>query len=563
MMMTHSKQEQSRESGSKQMNKKTVGLRSGRWLLPALAATLWLPGCGARANSGGNTGSETHWLQACDTDSDCGAYACYCGVCTRSCESAGQCDDESGPDAECAAPDALEDHAACGDVPAKICVTEDAVVHSTDGGGETNPTSGPVGTTDVGTTSVATDSSSTEVPTDAVICDGSDEVRLWTQTTNDFHPPQEGFRIAYGSKYLAIDGKCNFWAASPDGLFTGTITDQTVLADYEASYFGKLARFADYDPGPSIPDSDLAYVADTSGQVSINTSGAADPPEGYEETWAAINQLTDDLVQAGERSAGPLRLLMVVGEVISPEPWPLELDPKPWVAENFPGDEKRPDAGIWLNAGETANALRATGEGTYAYTGAAGTEYLQLFLRDEVPPKVLAALIGAQKTNSLNGAEIGATCDETEDCSNRLTCMTHSESGGGGSACNTCIAPGAKGADWECQSNDDCCGGLVCCVDCGDQSRILVRHASETRGLSFNPTSAASMPASPIARASRVSALAFAQTTTAVVAAVPKSAGRRVATGTTPTKTPCAAHRRSRLCPNPARSTPLMQVCPE
>jgi hypothetical protein len=312
------------------------------------------------------------------------------------------------------------------------------------------------------------------VPTDAVICDGSDEVRLWTQTTNDFHPPQEGFRIAYGSKYLAIDGKCNFWAASPDGLFTGTITDQTVLADYEASYFGKLARFADYDPGPSIPDSDLAYVADTSGQVSINTSGAADPPEGYEETWAAINQLTDDLVQAGERSAGPLRILMVVGEVISPEPWPLELDPKPWVAENFPGDEKRPDAGIWLNAGETANALRATGEGTYAYTGAAGTEYLQLFLRDEVPPKVLAALIRAQKTNSLNGAEIGATCDETEDCSNRLTCMTHSESGGGGSACNTCIAPGAKGADWECQSNDDCCGGLVCCVDCGDQSGTCI-----------------------------------------------------------------------------------------
>lgn len=40
------------------------------------------------------TGTETNWLTSCDTDSDCGAYACYCGVCSASCKEDADCEHE-------------------------------------------------------------------------------------------------------------------------------------------------------------------------------------------------------------------------------------------------------------------------------------------------------------------------------------------------------------------------------------------------------------------------------------------------------------------------------------
>src|SRR5688572_8919959 len=37
-------------------------------------------------------GGETHFLQACEDSSECGALSCLCGVCTASCESDGACE---------------------------------------------------------------------------------------------------------------------------------------------------------------------------------------------------------------------------------------------------------------------------------------------------------------------------------------------------------------------------------------------------------------------------------------------------------------------------------------
>jgi hypothetical protein len=42
--------------------------------------------------TGPQTGSETHWLESCDVDADCGEEnACVCGVCTVPCGSAEAC----------------------------------------------------------------------------------------------------------------------------------------------------------------------------------------------------------------------------------------------------------------------------------------------------------------------------------------------------------------------------------------------------------------------------------------------------------------------------------------
>ena len=62
-------------------------------------------------------GSETHWLQACDSSAECGEEnACVCGICTAPCQ-ADSCA-TAGPAAVCLAPDAPGAVALCGALPA-------------------------------------------------------------------------------------------------------------------------------------------------------------------------------------------------------------------------------------------------------------------------------------------------------------------------------------------------------------------------------------------------------------------------------------------------------------
>ncbi len=68
-----------------------------------------LPSCGGRA--AGNPGSETHWLTACQADSECGEGSCLCGVCTTTCVVDSDCDGV-GSSAHCV--DSAE-AASCGD----------------------------------------------------------------------------------------------------------------------------------------------------------------------------------------------------------------------------------------------------------------------------------------------------------------------------------------------------------------------------------------------------------------------------------------------------------------
>lgn len=50
--------------------------------------------CGARVDAGDHpASSQTHWLQACDSDATCGDLECVCGVCTKPCERNAACSD--------------------------------------------------------------------------------------------------------------------------------------------------------------------------------------------------------------------------------------------------------------------------------------------------------------------------------------------------------------------------------------------------------------------------------------------------------------------------------------
>lgn len=60
----------------------------GTWLFAACAIVF--VGCGSRVTD--DTGTETHWLQACNSDDECGGrLSCLCNVCTRECSDVAAC----------------------------------------------------------------------------------------------------------------------------------------------------------------------------------------------------------------------------------------------------------------------------------------------------------------------------------------------------------------------------------------------------------------------------------------------------------------------------------------
>ena len=56
----------------------------------AAAGVAVAAGCSARVASSG-TDSNTHWLDVCTSDAECGDLQCYCGVCTKPCGSSNSC----------------------------------------------------------------------------------------------------------------------------------------------------------------------------------------------------------------------------------------------------------------------------------------------------------------------------------------------------------------------------------------------------------------------------------------------------------------------------------------
>lgn len=55
-----------------------------------IAAGVILQACG-KTGTGGDSGSETHWLTTCEQSSDCERGACLCGVCTVACSTTNDC----------------------------------------------------------------------------------------------------------------------------------------------------------------------------------------------------------------------------------------------------------------------------------------------------------------------------------------------------------------------------------------------------------------------------------------------------------------------------------------
>lgn len=94
----------------------STGLRASVAVLMGLALTA------CQQDTGSQSEAETHWLDQCGADADCGAGICVCGVCTEACDAEGICAEEARP--ACANVQRLA--RICG-APVAACVRECAV----------------------------------------------------------------------------------------------------------------------------------------------------------------------------------------------------------------------------------------------------------------------------------------------------------------------------------------------------------------------------------------------------------------------------------------------------
>ena len=77
--------------------------------MASVLLVVFVAGCGPDEPT---IGSQTNWLKACHSDADCGSFACFCGTCTRSCETGASCD--GLPGASCIGADDAGAVALCG-----------------------------------------------------------------------------------------------------------------------------------------------------------------------------------------------------------------------------------------------------------------------------------------------------------------------------------------------------------------------------------------------------------------------------------------------------------------
>lgn len=101
--------------------------------LASLFSALLLLQCGTTTST---SGTETHWLERCEDDDECGGFDCVCGYCTLPCANTEDCAD-APQSSVCGSPTLAEDPDQCGNDVVGFCLAPDLLPGSggTGGGG--------------------------------------------------------------------------------------------------------------------------------------------------------------------------------------------------------------------------------------------------------------------------------------------------------------------------------------------------------------------------------------------------------------------------------------------
>jgi hypothetical protein len=418
-------------------------LKSARVQLPALLAAcvalLNSASCG-RADSS-RVDSETHWLVSCESDLDCGAGSCECGVCTETCVTTSDCAGagvagvecaplsgacgESGAgaagaasavggacllscveDADCAAlaADAVCERQRC-EQPPRASVSESGGASGSGGTGSAGGASAVAG-------SGGQAASSGESAAGA-LCDGSDGVRFVWLVGGGFVDSYYAFTANRGVRFLAIDGSCRFWRSTgPSGtVSSGTLTAENAAAFASTLNYERVLDIGSYEDPPTCTDGATSVIWTPDSRITCSCgpcSDSPDAPSGWSIAFRTMSDARlDEWFANAQPSTGPARLALVDlverPPMFEPLAWPLAREPRDSeVSTSFPDES----SGAEITDPDELTLLRES-RATYAervpianftpllYSGIGAEDALVFFhmlLRDELPEPVDAAL---------------------------------------------------------------------------------------------------------------------------------------------------------------------------
>jgi hypothetical protein len=257
-------------------------------------------------------------------------------------------------------------------------------------------------------------------PTDAPLCDGSDEIRFMYESAGGHVDDAYGFTNPYGHAFLFVDGSCRYFAGDNymRGIASGTLTQA------EADELSKDVHWRELDAWTwgvvgefSCPDA--GSVTLNKARVSASCSCGCDKgaPKGLEAALAKGYEWVERLVSEGAPLEGPISAVALeasAGVSDPPSAWPLTK-----TLSSIPNlIVERGDAKLWMGTGpwarfdDAADAaklreLRTTlsktdrpGSGsvhTFVQVQE-GSNVFELYVRDELPDGVVKALAELKAT---------------------------------------------------------------------------------------------------------------------------------------------------------------------
>jgi hypothetical protein len=227
------------------------------------------------------------------------------------------------------------------------------------------------------------------------------------------------FYAPLGDRFVLIDGSCNYTASLANELGeirTGQLDARRAEALEASLSYSRLDGFEEsYDRG-CISEGYVTFLSAPWARVAC-PCGCSDGPRALQSAFRAGVDLVGELFDAGTPSTGALEILLVAepAQSFGPPPleWPALWDPAPRFYVPDAARPVEPDAGVAVEDPAERTALRALREqwrastsssvpriDTYARmqdTASAEMTWFRLYLRDEAPPQVAAALAAVRE----------------------------------------------------------------------------------------------------------------------------------------------------------------------
>lgn len=256
-----------------------------------------------------------------------------------------------------------------------------------------------------------------------VLCDGSDALRLVYSSSGGFVSPAFGFTNPYGHSFLAVDGKCRYFAEDNYmlGILSGTLTTADAEQLSADLHWNDLDSWASYGLNKDAPCPDSSVISLAKAKASAGCSCGCDPaaPSGLGDALAKAQSWLQKLEAIGKPLDGPVSAVITDASMgkapRQPElDWPLAraIDAIPNLIVDLADTKLWMGAGPWARFDDAADytKLRELRRTTVTsdprgpdFAGQAvlirdhGKEY-DLFVRDELPAETERAWKELQAT---------------------------------------------------------------------------------------------------------------------------------------------------------------------